>query len=78
MEMNSDRKLYCAIAAILGGAAPVLVHADTPAGTSPDTIQEITVTAQRRTENMQDVPITIQAITADTMQERWPRFFGQV
>jgi iron complex outermembrane receptor protein len=69
MEMNSDRKLYCAIAAILGGAAPVLVHADTPAGTSPDTIQEITVTAQRRTENMQDVPITIQAITADTMQE---------
>jgi hypothetical protein len=53
------------------------------------TIQEITVTAQRRTENIQDVPITIQALTAETLQElsvrlstimfvicrtsRWPR-----
>ena len=34
-----------------------------------DTIQEITVTAQRRTENMQDVPITIQALTGETLKQ---------
>src|SRR6201999_4610454 len=31
-------------------------------------IQEITVTAQRRTESIQDVPITIQAVTGDTLK----------
>ena len=36
------------------------------AAATPDTTQlaTIIVTAQRRTENMQDVPITIQALTA--------------
>jgi outer membrane receptor protein involved in Fe transport len=32
-------------------------------------IQEITVTAQRRTENLQDVPITIQALTDETLKQ---------
>src|SRR3982074_2234654 len=65
--MNSNQKLGYAIAAILSGnAAPV--HA-APAETSSDAIQEITVTAQRRTENMQNVPITIQALTAETLTQ---------
>ena len=34
-----------------------------------DSIQEITVTAQRRTENIQNVPITMQAITGDQLRE---------
>jgi outer membrane receptor protein involved in Fe transport len=34
-----------------------------------DTISEIVVTAQRRSENIQDVPITIQALTAETLQQ---------
>jgi len=34
-----------------------------------DSIQEITVTAQRRTENVQNVPITIQALTAETLNQ---------
>ena len=33
------------------------------------TLAEITVTAQRRTENIQDVPITIQALTAETLAQ---------
>src|SRR5581483_5826424 len=37
--------------------------------TNSGALQEVTVTAQRRTENMQDVPITIQALTADTLQQ---------
>jgi outer membrane receptor protein involved in Fe transport len=36
---------------------------------SSNELSEITVTAQRRTENMQDVPIAIQAITGDTLQQ---------
>src|SRR6195256_3744561 len=65
--MNSNQKLGYAIAAILrGNAAPV--HA-APAETSSDANQEITVTAQRRTENMQNVPITIQALTGETIKQ---------
>jgi iron complex outermembrane receptor protein len=71
--MNSNPKLSYAIAAILGGSGMGFsVHAGT--ATAADTsdsegIQEITVTAQRRTENMQDVPITIQALTGETLKQ---------
>jgi len=34
-----------------------------------ETLAEITVTAERRTENLQDVPITIQALSGDTLQQ---------
>ncbi len=57
--MNSNAKLSYAIAAILSGSYAGMVQAE-PASdtdTSTDTIQEITVTAQRRAENMQNVPI---------------------
>jgi iron complex outermembrane receptor protein len=68
--MKSNSKVSCAIAAILGGnvagyawAAP---EADTDSGNE---IKEIIVTAQRRSESMQDVPIQIQALTAETLTQ---------
>jgi iron complex outermembrane receptor protein len=69
--MNSNPKLSYAIAAILSGSsAMTMVHAATEADTSDsEGIQEITVTAQRRTENMQDVPISIQAMTSETLKQ---------
>jgi iron complex outermembrane receptor protein len=67
--MNSNPKLYCAIAAILSGSVTGPAQAEPGADNSSDAIQEITVTAQRRTENMQDVPITIQALTAETLAQ---------
>jgi iron complex outermembrane receptor protein len=71
--MYSNSKLSYAIAAILSGsAAGGFAHAATAtdtADTSSDTIAEITVTAQRRVENIQDVPITIQALTGVTLQQ---------
>ncbi len=68
--MNSNQKLSYAIAAILSGSAPGLVHAAAPADAEAgDAIQEIVVTAQRRTENIQDVPIAIQALTSETLQQ---------
>ena len=68
--MNSNPKLSYAIAAILSGSPMALGHAATATDTSDsEGIQEITVTAQRRTENAQNVPITLQALTAETLQQ---------
>src|SRR3984885_15039454 len=74
--MNANTKLCYAIAAILSGSSAGLAYADpTPdtggtTETAPsDSLAEITVTAQRRTENIQDVPISIQALTGETLQQ---------
>src|SRR5712672_1559671 len=70
--MSSNSKLSYAIAAILSGSGLGLgiAHA-APADASSDSegIQEITVTAQRRTENIQNVPITIQAISTEQLKQ---------
>src|ERR1700749_52844 len=75
-SMHSKSKLSYAIAAIFSGTSGGLVHAATSTDTataSTDTnsasIKEITVTAQRRTENIQDVPISIQALTGETLKQ---------
>ena len=67
-----NAKLSYAIAAVLGtsaglGHAVTAAAADTEAGA--DSIQEITVTAQRRNESMQDVPIAMQAFTSQSLQQ---------
>jgi len=68
--MRSNLTLRCAIATILSGHVIAVQAAATDAATTDNSgndIQEITVTAQRRTENLQDVPISIQALTAETL-----------
>jgi outer membrane receptor protein involved in Fe transport len=73
--MNS--KVSYAIAAILGGASLATYAAAASAADSPgeasdaggDMLAEITVTAQRRSQNMQDVPISMQALTSETLQQ---------
>ena len=69
--MNS--KLSFAIAAILGGASFGAYADPTPSPSSPDTssdaLQEITVTATRRSENMQNVPISMQAFTSQSLAQ---------
>src|ERR1700722_6252897 len=72
--MNSNPKLSYAIAAILSGsgmgaATAVAATATDTSATESDSIQEITVTAQRRSESVQDVPITIQAITGEQLTQ---------
>src|SRR5438132_7811960 len=68
--MNS--KISYAVAAILGGASFGASAAEPATGSTeaaPDALAEITVTAQRRTQNIQDVPISMQALTAQTLQQ---------
>ena len=77
--MKSNYKVYCAVAAILGAHASAAAAAEaaaaeaTPAEAAPEsealTLQEVTVTATRRSESVQNVPITIQALTGDTLQK---------
>jgi iron complex outermembrane recepter protein len=70
--MNSYPKLSYAIAAILSGSCTSFTTAHAaPADEKSDAgaIEQITVTAQRRSESVQDVPITIQAITGDTLKQ---------
>ncbi len=65
-------KISIAVAAILGGTS-FASYAAEPA-TDKDTadagtLEEVVVTATRRSESMQDVPISMQAFTAQTLTE---------
>ena len=64
--MNS--KLSVAIAAILSTLPGTRLLAAT-AEAGSDALEEITVTAQRREQSMQDVPISMQAITGQALQQ---------
>ncbi|MBS0613790.1 MAG: TonB-dependent receptor, partial [Proteobacteria bacterium] len=58
------------IAAILSGTSVGISAIAAPADTgASDTLGEIVVTAQRRAESMQDVPISMQAFTGKTIAE---------
>src|SRR5579872_3699355 len=58
----------CLVASRLSFAADQGPTPSTNAGTGNE-LQEVTVTAQRRAENVQDVPIAIQALTGETLQQ---------
>lgn len=55
-----------ALSAVLGVAAPSHAHA---AASGQSEVTEVVVTAQRRSENIQNVPISIQAFTGKTIKE---------
>src|SRR5580658_9801738 len=50
-------------------AAPAADQSNISSGASNGEIQEVVVTATRRTENLQDVPIAITALTGETLQQ---------
>jgi iron complex outermembrane receptor protein len=67
--VNSDRKLAYAIALVLAENTSGLVWAASSTSVASDSIEEIVVTAQRRAENMQNVPIAIQVLTGETLSQ---------
>ncbi|MBS0366682.1 MAG: TonB-dependent receptor [Proteobacteria bacterium] len=65
-------KISAAVAAILGASAAALAAAADQAASTATTgggLEEVVVTAQRRVENLQDVPLTVQAISGDQLQK---------
>jgi outer membrane receptor protein involved in Fe transport len=72
-RLRINSKIACAVAAILSSSG-VAYAADAPTA-APDSeeaslgIQEVTVTAQRREESAQNVPITLQAITGEQLTQ---------
>ena len=73
MKTHSIKKLSIHIhRALMGiaviGAGSASVYAQEAPGASLG-IEEVTVTATRRSENMQDVPIAMQALTSDTLDQ---------
>lgn len=82
--MKPNSKISAAVAAILTAPAATLAYAaatgaaadQAPAAAQSETapaasneLQEVIVTANRRAQNLQDVPITIQALTAETLSQ---------
>jgi outer membrane receptor protein involved in Fe transport len=68
--VTPNQKLSYAICSILGVQyGSTALAATTAAADSSDALAEITVTAQRREENIQNVPITIQALTGETLSQ---------
>ena len=60
--------LASAISAVLAGGAPLLHAADAPAP-SGDTLEEVTVTAQKVTENLQNVPVSIETLNTEKLEQ---------
>ncbi len=70
--MKINQKCARAVSAILGAHAGAAAYAAAPATEAQvagDSIQEIVVTAQRRSENSQDVPIAMQAFTGESLAQ---------
>jgi outer membrane receptor protein involved in Fe transport len=71
--LKPNHKLYTAIITVLGlqTAAAAYAAAPTAADTTvdADAIPDIVVTAQRRSESIQSVPITVQALTSETLTQ---------
>ncbi len=67
--MKQSKQLACAVSAVLGAYAGASYAAPDAAPQASGGIEEIVVTAQRRTESIQDVPITIQAVTGDQLKQ---------
>ncbi|HEY2177669.1 MAG TPA: TonB-dependent receptor [Caulobacteraceae bacterium] len=68
--MKARYLISCAVAAVLSGWAGAAAAADaaaTDASSSVSAVTEIVVTAERREESIQKVPLTVQAFTGKTL-----------
>jgi iron complex outermembrane receptor protein len=79
--LKTNRRITAAVLAALGahGTCFAADAADSGAGDSGlDSVSTVTVTAQRRSESIQNVPITVQAITGDQLKQLGVSSFDDV
>jgi iron complex outermembrane recepter protein len=67
--VHNNQKLAYAIAAVLSACAGAARAENAAEAATSSGIEEVTVTATRRSESIQDVPLTIQAITGDQLKQ---------
>jgi outer membrane receptor protein involved in Fe transport len=69
--LKLNHKITCAVVAALGAhsGATYAAEADTSSAAAATGVEEVVVTAQRRVQSIQDVPITIQALTGAQLAE---------
>jgi iron complex outermembrane recepter protein len=68
-SLKHNRKVAYAISAALASAAQTAAYAADEDNANAGGIGEVVVTAQRRSESIQDVPITVQAITGAQLKQ---------
>src|SRR3954467_8624376 len=80
MSLKYNRKLAYAISVALASAAHAAFAADAPADDEQPSagITEVVVTAQRRSQSVQDVPITVQAVTGAQLKELGVQSFNDL
>src|ERR1700679_2779165 len=69
------------LASTVLGTAPMAVAQDQPAAaasTGTGQVEEIVVTAQKRSENMQSVPVSIQAFSGKKLEQLNANEFGDI
>jgi iron complex outermembrane recepter protein len=76
--LKINRKLTSAIVAALSAHAGATYAAEPSTPQASGALEEIVVTAQRRSETVQNVPITIQAITGDQLGQLGVSTFDDV
>ncbi len=65
--MCNDLRMWVSVLALTAGAAqPALAQTSSDPGTS---LEEVVVTAQRRSQNLQDVPISVSAVSGKVLAE---------
>ena len=66
----SSKFLKCSIATVLAGAmaAPAVVYAQS-SGRTATSLEEVVVTARKREESLQEVPIAVTAFSAETLDQ---------
>jgi iron complex outermembrane recepter protein len=64
MKVNQRTLLSCAVSSVLGFSANAALAQES--GRSASVLEEIIVTAQKRSEGLQDVPVAVSAFTSET------------
>lgn len=75
MVLQSVRALLLASAVV---AVPVIAQEAAPQAVDTAVVEEIVVTAQRKAERLQDVPIAVTAFTTDTLRRNDVRDLGRL
>jgi len=64
MKVNQRKLLSCAVSSVLGISASAALAQET--GRSASVLEEIIVTAQKRSQGLQEVPVAVSAFTSET------------